>query len=87
MDKIYQKIANTIGGEYEKNLIHEDLELIGELVNKQHSLHHKAYHNKKENITLLETFDGKYNLYQYYNGLHNPSEFLYHLSRSDLLFN
>ncbi len=84
LDQIYHKIDKTSLGEYEKDINPKDLNLIGTIEDKELSLSIKLYHYQKENLTILDQYDGRYNITVAWTGLHEPTEFIYYTTTKNL---
>ena len=84
LERIYKMIDDTSIGEYEKDINFFDLKPIGCIKDKEQHLEMDLFHYEKENLTILDQYDGNNNIYTSWKGLHDPSQFIYYLSTKNI---
>jgi hypothetical protein len=63
LERIYKMIDDTSIGEYEKDINFFDLKPIGCIKDKEQHLEMDLFHYEKENLTILDQYDGNNNIY------------------------
>jgi hypothetical protein len=83
--EIFNKIENKALGEVDGNDYNLDnLELLGEIKNKELSTHSRLFYDKDKNHTIIDIWDGKYNVCCGWDGKFTATEIIYFIATSDL---